>query len=52
MVGSQLDIYVWAGNVGAQAFYRSLGFVPKGMLERQVKMDGKYEDVVFLELFL
>jgi ribosomal protein S18 acetylase RimI-like enzyme len=45
-------IYVRAGNVGAQAFYRSLGFVPKGVLARQVKIDGQYEDEVFMELFL
>lgn len=45
-------IYVRAGNAMAQAFYRSLGFVPKGVLERQVKIDGRYEDEVFMELFL
>jgi RimJ/RimL family protein N-acetyltransferase len=43
---------VRAGNTGTRAFYRSLGFVPKGMLERQVKIDGQYEDEVFMELFL
>jgi len=48
----KIVIYVRAGNIGAQAFYRSLGFVPKGMLARQVKMDGQYEDDVFMELFL
>lgn len=45
-------IYVRAGNVNAQAFYRSLGFVAKGVLSRQVKIDGQYEDEVFMELFL
>jgi ribosomal protein S18 acetylase RimI-like enzyme len=48
----KIIIYVRAGNTGAQAFYRSLGFVPKGILERQVKMDGRYEDEVFMERFL
>ena len=48
----KLVIYVRAGNTGAQAYYRSLGFVPKGTLARQVKMDGQYEDEVFMELFL
>jgi ribosomal protein S18 acetylase RimI-like enzyme len=48
----KIVIYVRAGNTGAQAFYRSLGFVPKGILERQVKMDGRYEDEVFMERFL
>jgi RimJ/RimL family protein N-acetyltransferase len=45
-------IYVRAGNAAAQAFYGSLGFVHKGVLERQVKIDGQYEDEVFMELFL
>jgi ribosomal protein S18 acetylase RimI-like enzyme len=45
-------IYVRAGNTGAQAFYRSLGFVRRGVLERQVKIDGQYEDEIFMELFL
>jgi ribosomal protein S18 acetylase RimI-like enzyme len=45
-------IYVRAGNTGAQAFYRSLGFVRRGVLERQVRIDGRYEDEVFMELFL
>ncbi len=45
-------IYVRAGNAGAQDFYCSLGFVPKGVLARQVKIDGQYEDEIFMELFL
>jgi ribosomal protein S18 acetylase RimI-like enzyme len=48
----KIVIYVRADNTGAQAFYRSLGFTPKGILERQVKMDGRYEDEVFMERFL
>ncbi len=48
----KLVIYVRAGNTTAQTFYRSLGFVPKGVLARQVKIDGQYEDEVFMELFL
>ncbi len=48
----KIVIYVRAGNTGGQAFYRSLGFVPKGVLARQVKIDGQYEDEVFMELFL
>ena len=48
----KIVIYVRAGNAGARAFYRGLGFVPKGVLARQVKMDGRYEDEVFMELFL
>ena len=48
----KIVIYVRAGNMGAQVFYRSLGFVPKGVLARQVKIDGQYEDEVFMELSL
>jgi ribosomal protein S18 acetylase RimI-like enzyme len=48
----KIVIYVRAGNAGAQAFYRGLDFVPKGVLARQVKIDGQYEDEVFMELFL
>ena len=48
----KIVIYVRAGNVGARAFYRSLGFVPRGVLARQVKIDGRYEDEVFMELLL
>jgi L-amino acid N-acyltransferase YncA len=48
----KIVVYVRAGNAGAQAFYRGLGFVPKGVLARQVKIDGQYEDEVFMEFFL
>ena len=48
----KIIIYVRAGNTGAQAFYRNLGFVQKGVLARQVKIDGQYEDEVFMEMFL
>ena len=45
-------VYVRGSNGGAQAFYRSLGFRPKGVLERQVKINGVYDDEVFMECFL
>jgi GNAT superfamily N-acetyltransferase len=45
-------IYVRASNRTAQAFYWKLGFVPKGMLEKQVKIDGEYDGEVFMEMFL
>jgi RimJ/RimL family protein N-acetyltransferase len=48
----KIVVYVRAGNTGAQAFYLSLGFAPKGVLERHVKIDGQYEDELFMELFL
>jgi ribosomal protein S18 acetylase RimI-like enzyme len=48
----KIVIYVRAGNAAAQAFYSSLGFRRCGVLGRQVKIDGQYEDEVFMELFL
>ena len=45
-------IYVRAKNSGAIAFYKKLGFVQKGLLSRQVKIDDQYEDEIFMELFL
>ena len=45
-------IYIRAGNTKAQAFYKSIGYVQKGVLTNQVKIDGQYEDEVFMELFL
>ena len=48
----KLIIYVRSGNKNAQAFYKNLGFDPKGVLTRQVKIDGKYEDEIFMELYL
>ena len=48
----KIVIYVRAGNTGAQAFYRGQGFETKGVLARQVKIDDRYEDEVFMELFL
>lgn len=48
----KLVVYVRAGNRGARAFYQSLGFAPRGILTRQVKIDGQYDDEVFMEMFL
>jgi len=48
----KIVIYVRANNSGAIEFYRKLGFVQKGVLSRQVKIDDQYEDELFLELFL
>lgn len=48
----KLVVYVRASNTGALAFYQRLGFRPCGVLTRQVRIDGQYDDEVFLELFL
>ena len=48
----KIVIYVRATNAGAIAFYENLGFVQKGVLSRQLKIDNQYEDEIFMELFL
>ena len=48
----KLIIYVRAQNAGAINFYKSLGFIQKGVLTDQVVIDGQYEDEIFMELFL
>ena len=45
-------IYVRAGNRDAQDFYRKMGFVPKFLLERQIKIGSRYDDEVLMEMFL
>lgn len=44
--------FVRVGNAVGQSFYRKLGFVPKMMLERQVKIGGKYDDEIWMDLFV
>ncbi len=48
----KIIIYVRAQNTGAINFYKNLGFIHKGVLTEQVKIDGQYEDEIFMELFL
>jgi L-amino acid N-acyltransferase YncA len=48
----KIIVYVRAGNAAAQAFYRQAGFVPKLLLERQIKIERKYDDQVLLEKFI
>lgn len=48
----KLIVYVRIGNSVAQAFYRRVGFIPKMMLERQIKIDGRYDDAVWMEMFI
>jgi ribosomal protein S18 acetylase RimI-like enzyme len=48
----KLAIQVRASNIGAQRFYRSLGFKECGRLTRQVRIDGISDDEVLMELFL
>ena len=48
----KLVIYVRASNTDAQAFYSGLGFLPCGRLARQVKIAGKDDDEIVMEMFL
>ena len=43
-------IYVLAHNESGLTYYRGLGFVEKGVLARQTRLDGVYHDEVFMEL--
>ncbi|MBA7698517.1 hypothetical protein ES703_107195 [subsurface metagenome] len=49
---NKIVIYVRKGNEMATKFYQNLGFIIKGELERQVLIDGVYENEVFMEKFL
>ena len=45
-----LDAVVTAGNHGARALYRSLGFREYGVIERSLLIDGVYHDDVMIAL--
>jgi ribosomal protein S18 acetylase RimI-like enzyme len=47
----KLVLQVRGSNAGAQAFYRSLGFVECGWLTRQVVIDGVEDDEILMEFF-
>ena len=48
----KIVLYIRAKNTGAIEFYKNLGFIQKGVLSKQVKIDGQYEDEIFMESFL
>ena len=48
----KLAVQVRASNVGARRFYRALGFKECGLLTRQVRIDGRFDDELLMELFL
>jgi L-amino acid N-acyltransferase YncA len=45
-------IQVRSSNLGAQSFYKRMGFCECGRLGRQVRIDGQEDDEVLFELFL
>lgn len=48
----KIVIYVRKGNERAIRFYHNLGFILKGELKQQVLIDGKFDDEIFMEIFL
>jgi ribosomal protein S18 acetylase RimI-like enzyme len=48
----KLVIFVRASNMGAQEFYKRLGFAPCGRFARQVKLTDEYDDEILMERFL
>jgi GNAT superfamily N-acetyltransferase len=48
----KIVIYARPGYYGVITFYKSLGFLQKGVLSRQVKINNQYKDEIFMELFL
>ena len=48
----RVELGVFASNVAARALYERLGFVVEGVKRRARKLDGEYDDVVLMALFL
>src|SRR5712691_1457397 len=46
----RVELEVFASNERAIAFYRASGFVTEGIKRRARKLDGQYEDNVFMAL--
>jgi ribosomal protein S18 acetylase RimI-like enzyme len=46
----RVELEVFASNERAIALYRALGFVTEGIKRRARKLDGQYEDTVFMAL--
>lgn len=48
----KMMLSVRAGNASAIEFYREMGFVIRLVLERQIKIEDKYDDQVLMEQFI
>jgi len=48
----KIVIYVLASNDVGRGYYRRLGFEERGVLRRRARIEGRYYDEVFMELFL
>lgn len=48
----RLELGVFASNVGAVKLYEKLGFEIEGLNKRARKLDGKYDDLIEMVLFI
>lgn len=48
----RVELEVFASNAPAIALYEKMGFVTEGVKKRARKLDGLYDDVVQMALFL
>ena len=48
----RVELDVFASNERAVALYRTLGFITEGIKRRARKLDGQYDDNVFMALFV
>ena len=48
----RVELEVFASNERAIAFYRTSGFVTEGIKRRARKLDGVYDDNVFMALLV
>ncbi len=48
----RIEIEVYASNVSAIRFYEHMGFVTEGVKRKARKIDGRYDDIVEMVLFI
>jgi RimJ/RimL family protein N-acetyltransferase len=48
----KVELEVFADNLGAVGLYQSLGFIEEGVRIRGRKLDGRYQDVKLMALWL
>lgn len=48
----RIELQVYAGNAAASALYHKAGFDVEGVRRRARKLDGRYDDLVYMALLL
>lgn len=48
----RVELLVYASNVNAIRFYKKAGFVCEGIKKKARKLDGKYDDIHIMAIFL